>query len=110
MLFAEELVAALRAAGVPPRRVAVLLGEVAGEASVVALFERARPEWLARAGPLLARLTAGAPVLLLDAPAGTIARTSSGKPRRRQLWRDFQDGRLPSPTPMMTVPMTGGIS
>jgi acyl-CoA synthetase (AMP-forming)/AMP-acid ligase II len=110
MLFAEELEAALRAAGVPPRRVAVLLGEVAGEASVVALFERARPEWLARAGLLLGRLTAGAPVLLLDAPAGTIARTSSGKPRRRQLWRDFQDGRLPSPTPMMTVPMTGGIS
>jgi acyl-CoA synthetase (AMP-forming)/AMP-acid ligase II len=108
-LFAEELEATLRAAGVPPRRVAVLLGHVDGRAHVVALFERAEPDWPARAGPLLGRLTEGARVVLLDAPAGTIARTASGKPRRRLLWHDFLAGRLPgTATPAMTA-STGGI-
>ena len=117
MLLAEELEAALHALGVPPRRVAVLLGHIEGQASVVVLVERAHPDWLGRAGPVLGRLAEGARVVLLDAPAGTIARTSSGKPRRRLLWRDFLDGRLPgtvvaAPTtaaPMTTAPTTGGI-
>lgn len=93
-LFAEDLEAALGAAGVPARRVATLLGDRNGEPTVVAVFERARPEWLAAAARLLARDTGEAKVVLVDAPRGTIVRTGNGKVQRRRIWRDFLDGRL----------------
>ncbi|HEV2371929.1 MAG TPA: AMP-binding protein [Streptosporangiaceae bacterium] len=90
-VFAEDLELAMGQAGVPPLRMAALLGYRAGAPTVVAVFEQARPEWLETATHLLRRSTEGAEVVLLDAPRGAIARTSSGKPKRRRLWQAFVD-------------------
>lgn len=95
-VFAEDLEAALCAVGVPGHRVAVALGERAGIATAVAVVEHARPEWLPEVHSLLRRGAEGAQVVVLPAPNGTIPRTSSGKPKRRELWRAFLDGRLDS--------------
>jgi acyl-CoA synthetase (AMP-forming)/AMP-acid ligase II len=94
-VFAEDVEAGLKAAGVPDQRVAALLGERAGRPTVVALFENADPGWLRVATEVLGARAEGAEVVLVDAPRGTIARTSSGKPKRRRMWRQFVDGRLP---------------
>lgn len=94
-VFAEDVEAALGAVGVPPLRVAALLGERAGRPTVVVLFEHAHADWLAGAAALLRPRIEGAGLVVLDAPRGAIARTSSGKPRRRAMWRDFLDDRLP---------------
>jgi acyl-CoA synthetase (AMP-forming)/AMP-acid ligase II len=95
MLFAETVEAALAAAGLPPRRTVVLLGHRGDRATAVVVHERAEPGWVSVVRPLLRRLTDGARIVLVDAPAGAIARTTSGKPRRRVLWQHFLDGRLP---------------
>ncbi|MDG4800833.1 AMP-binding protein [Micromonospora sp. WMMD980] len=94
-VFAEDLEWAVCRPGVPAQRMAALLGHRAGAATVVAVFEQARPEWLAQASQELRRRAEGAQVVIVDAPRGTIARTSSGKPRRRQMWQAFVDDRLP---------------
>src|SRR5204862_2053266 len=88
-LFAEDLEAALGAVGVPASRVAALLGERRGRPTAVAVFEHARPEWLADAAKVLAARGEGVDVVLVDAPRGSINRTSSGKPRRRPMWRAY---------------------
>jgi acyl-CoA synthetase (AMP-forming)/AMP-acid ligase II len=94
-LFAEDLEWAICRPGVPAQRMTALLGHRAGAATVVALFEQAKPEWLAAAEKELRLRAEGARVVIVDAPRGTIARTSSGKPKRRQLWQAFVDDRLP---------------
>ncbi|MDF2704691.1 MAG: AMP-dependent synthetase and ligase [Nonomuraea muscovyensis] len=94
-IFAEDLEAALGVAGVPPLRVAALLGVRDGTPTAVALFEQAAPEWLETCRTLLAQRTEGARVVVVNAPRGSIARTSSGKPKRRLLWRRFLDDMLP---------------
>jgi hypothetical protein len=43
---------------------------------------------------LLRTRAEGAQVVLVDVRRGAIPRTSSGKPKRRQLWRAFVDGSL----------------
>lgn len=94
-VFAEDLEAALGTAGLPRHRVATLLGVHLGVPTVVALLEQPDDAWLPEANALLRRRTEGAAVVLLDTPRGTIVRTSSGKPKRRQLWQAFIDGGLP---------------
>jgi acyl-CoA synthetase (AMP-forming)/AMP-acid ligase II len=94
-VFAEDLELALVAAGPPAARVAVLLGSDAGEPAAVALLEEAAPESVAAARSVLERHAQGARVVVLAVPKGTIARTSSGKPRRRWLWRAYAERRLP---------------
>ncbi|MFG3556676.1 AMP-binding protein [Micromonospora sp. NPDC047557] len=101
-VFAEDLEWAICRPGVPAQRMAALLGHRGGTATVVAVFEQAQPEWLAQAERELRRRAEGAQVVIVDAPRGTIARTSSGKPKRRQLWQAFVDDRLPG-----TVVTTG---
>lgn len=93
-VFAEDIEAALADNGVPALRVAALLGQVRGRARVVALFEKADEAWLAAARKVLAALTEGAEIVLMDGPRGVIARTTSGKPRRRVLWRLYVSGKL----------------
>jgi acyl-CoA synthetase (AMP-forming)/AMP-acid ligase II len=93
-VFAEDLEAALAAAGMAGHRVAVALGDRAGTPTAVAVLERPAPEWADEARTLLRRGTEGAEVVVICARAGTIPRTSSGKPKRRELWRAFLDGRL----------------
>jgi acyl-CoA synthetase (AMP-forming)/AMP-acid ligase II len=94
-VFAEDLEAALTAAGVPSHRVAAALGLRGATPTVVAVFERPDEAWLAEARALLRCRTEGAAVVLVDAPKATIARTPSGKPKRRWLWRAFLEGDLP---------------
>jgi acyl-CoA synthetase (AMP-forming)/AMP-acid ligase II len=93
-VFAEELEALVIAVGIPGHRVAAVLGEHFGEPTLVLVLEDAEEAWLWRTMPLLRRRTAGANMIFVDAPRGTIERTSSGKPRRRNLWTAFLEGRL----------------
>lgn len=94
-LFAEDLELAMAQTGVPALRMAALLGHRGAEPTVVAVFEQAQPEWLETAARLLRRTTEGAEIVMVNAPRGTIARTSSGKPKRRLLWQAFVENRLP---------------
>lgn len=92
-LFAEDVEAALVASGLPARQVAAALGVHDGRPTVVAVIERpgATPADLAGALRLAAQ---GATTHLLEVRRGTIPRTSSGKPKRRSLWREFTRGTL----------------
>ena len=94
-VFAEDVEAALAATGIPPLRVVALLGERNGRPTAVGLIEQPQPEWLPAAHEVLARRTEGAEIVLVAGDRGAIARTSSGKPKRRHLWRQFLDNRLP---------------
>ncbi len=89
-LFAEDVEAALEDAGVPRHRQAVLLGQADAPLAVV-IVEKAEQDWLERATSVVGRLTEGAELIAISAPIGTILRTTSGKPRRRAMWRRFRD-------------------
>jgi len=94
VVFGEELELAVAALGVPRARVAALLGVHHGQPTAVIVIERFHGS--ADAVRALIRLHAGdVSGVVLDAPAGTIARTTSGKPKRRQLWHAFTSGTLP---------------
>ncbi|MFF0718336.1 AMP-binding protein [Micromonospora sp. NPDC003816] len=91
-VFAEDVDAVLGAAlDAPPGRLATVLGLVAGAPTVVVHLEHPRPEWLPRIPALVAPLVPAADVHVVPVPSGTIPRTTSGKPRRRQLWRRHLD-------------------
>jgi hypothetical protein len=80
---------------VPAHRVVVLLGVDKGEQTAVAVIERCADEWRPAVAAVLRGMSEGARALIIDAPRDTIERTSSGKPRRRVLWRRFTEGTLP---------------
>jgi acyl-CoA synthetase (AMP-forming)/AMP-acid ligase II len=91
-LFAEDLEAVAAAAGLPARRVAALLGVRDGRPEAVLVVERP-PAGALDGVPEQLRLAAeGAAVSVHDVPVGAIPRTSSGKPRRRLLWRAYATG------------------
>lgn len=92
MVFAEHVEAELTARGIPPRRAVALLGERRGVRTAAVLLETPEAGWLATAAEVLRECAAGVELLVVDAPRGVIALTSSGKPRRRQMWRAFCDG------------------
>jgi hypothetical protein len=69
------------------------------------LLERPGAELLEAAERLLRARVADAEVVVVDAPRGAIARTSSGKPRRRELWRAYGERTAERP---VTVATTGG--
>ncbi|MEU2254154.1 AMP-binding protein [Nocardia xishanensis] len=62
----------------------------------IALFAEAPSgDWIAQARRVIrGELGPAAAITIVTGPRGTIRRTSSGKPRRRHLWRMFQDGAL----------------
>lgn len=98
MVFSEDLEIALGEAGIPRQRIAVLLGARGGESTAVILAEEADEGVLERAAHLIRQRTDGARVVALGVARGAIARTSSGKPRRRPLWDAFVQGRLTAST------------
>jgi acyl-CoA synthetase (AMP-forming)/AMP-acid ligase II len=100
LVVAEDLDAALVAGlGVPAGRVATLLGaDDRGETAIVVL-EAPRPEWLPAVPALLRPHLDGIPVVAVGVPVGAVPRTTSGKPRRRELWQAYVSGRLAPRSP-----------
>lgn len=94
-VFAEELEALLDRHGIPARRVAALLGTDRGTPTAVIVVEAEATDTLVR--QIRQRLTSrldGVRLVVHPARAGTIARTTSGKPRRRLLWQRWVSGEL----------------
>ena len=91
-VFAEDLEAVVAAAGIPNQQIAVLLGERQGRPTALVLLEDARPGWAQVANGVMTVRAEGADVTALEVPCGTIQRTTSGKPRRRQLWQELVVG------------------
>nr|WP_280401159.1 AMP-binding protein [Nocardia carnea] len=73
---------------------AVALPETGGQG--IALFAEAAPgEWIAQARGIIAgQLGPAQTVTIVTGPRGIIARTSSGKPRRRHMWERLHEGVL----------------
>ncbi|MGO9954554.1 MAG: AMP-binding protein [Solirubrobacteraceae bacterium] len=108
-VFAEDIEADLVAAGLKPHRVAAILGHDRGRATAVALLEDSSGSAVSSATAVLRRRAAGAHLVVLPVPRGAIARTTSGKPRRRPLWRAFVQGQLTPTQPSdRTAPSTRG--
>lgn len=93
-VFAEDVEAALATAGLPGHRLAVALGMHNGRPTAVAVLEHPRSGWSEVAEQVVRRRTDGASVVVASVPRGAIARTSSGKPKRRVLWHAFVGGTL----------------
>ncbi|MFI6599331.1 AMP-binding protein [Nonomuraea sp. NPDC050536] len=93
-VFAEDIESALAEAGVPRLRMAVLLGSSANGATGVVLLERPTAEWVAATSATLRRMTEHAANVLLDVPRRSISRTTSGKPKRREMWAAYVAGDL----------------
>lgn len=93
-VFAEDIESALADAGLPRMRFAVLLGSLATGATGVVLIERPEAEWLTAASVALPRVLEHLPCVVLDVPRRSISRTTSGKPRRRDMWAAYVTGRI----------------
>ncbi|MFB9235720.1 AMP-binding protein [Plantactinospora siamensis] len=93
-VFAEDLESALVEAGVPRLRVAVLLGATAAGATGVILLERPEQDWIAAAAAMAQRVTEGMSTVILDVPRRSIYRTTSGKPKRRDMWAAYVAGNI----------------
>lgn len=95
MVFAESVEARLTLLGIPERRCAILLGVRAGVPTAVAVLDTPKPGWPEAATAALREAVGGeAEVHVIAVRRGGVAVTSSGKPRRRVMWRDFCDGAL----------------
>jgi acyl-CoA synthetase (AMP-forming)/AMP-acid ligase II len=87
----------------------VLAGSEATIDLIAAVVEAPPGAWVDAVAKIL-RTEGGASVAIkvCAAPAGAIERTSSGKPRRRVMWRSLLDGRLEVDTVYASVDSTGG--
>lgn len=105
-VYAEDLEDTLVAvAGVPRGRGVVVPGPDEDRANtIVALVEAAPADWVERARTVLRRAAgAGTHVEVRCVAPGTIPRTSSGKPRRRVLWRQLVEEARGVPTDAVAV-------
>lgn len=95
-VFMEDLEAEIHAApGVPKGQIAAVSGVGPDGATICALVEAAPGEWVESVADAVRRATAGSyTVRVYAARKGSIMRTSSGKPRRRPMWRALMDGTL----------------
>lgn len=86
--------------GVPAHRFCVLVGEGAGPPTTVVVHERDLPDGI----PAVVRSVTGplTDVHLVRVRRGAILRTTSGKPRRRELWQRYLRGELEVPSPAPT--------
>ncbi|GGV28705.1 hypothetical protein GCM10010293_28360 [Streptomyces griseoflavus] len=92
MVFAESLETLLHQRGIPERRVAVLLGVRDGAPTGVAVFAGVQDGWRRAAHEVLSEWLGDAELLAVEVPRGGIAVTSSGKPRRRVIWKALCGG------------------
>ena len=94
LIFAEDLEQSLRKAGIARERAVVLLGYHEGAQHVVGVFERVPDDQLDEARALLVAAVPDACLSIIAVPRGTIRFTTSGKPRRQVMWKDFCNGRF----------------
>jgi hypothetical protein len=81
--------------GIKPGRLVAIAPP--GPQALVAIAEAEPGDWVEPAMQLLRRETSNQlEIRLLSAPRGTIMKTSSGKPRRRVMWRRLLNGGLPA--------------
>jgi acyl-CoA synthetase (AMP-forming)/AMP-acid ligase II len=93
-VFAEDLEAELAKIGIPLQQLAISLGSYRGEPTALVMIERPNPTWLKQAGNLMSKRSGVNTIIIITAPAGLIERTTSGKVKRRYLWRMFTEGKL----------------
>ena len=104
MVFAESLEARMVELGIPERRVAVLLGARAGRPTGAVVLAAPEPGWPQIAHRVLAEHLEDADLVQVAVPRGGLAVTSSGKPRRRVLWKALCDGTLAGETGPLHAP------
>lgn len=92
-VFAEDLEMALAGAGMGAGRVAVTLGEDGGRPQAVVVVENVDAEIRSTVRTVVGRSVPDLAVVVVGVERGGIPRTSSGKPRRRQLWEAFGEMR-----------------
>lgn len=102
MVFAESLETLLHRRGIPERRVAVLLGVRDGRPTGVAVFAGVQDGWRRVAHEVLSEWLGDAGLLAVEVPRGGIAVTSSGKPRRRVMWKALCAGAYEDTTRPLT--------
>jgi acyl-CoA synthetase (AMP-forming)/AMP-acid ligase II len=95
MVFAETVEAAMFERGLPERRVAVLLGVRDGTPTAAVVLDGPKPDWAELAAQVIHEAVEGAELVCVAMPRGSLAVTSSGKPRRRVMWQALIDGDLP---------------
>lgn len=107
-VYVEDLEARLaRLDGIVRDRCALFSGAQDEGDALVALVEGVPGDWATEAARLLAdEVGEAVTVHVLCGRRGSIARTSSGKPRRRVMWREWVDGTLRA-QPLVTVPVAG---
>lgn len=96
MVHAEDLEVALaHATGRPVWRCTVVMGNVAGTDLVAAFIEDTQADWLDKVVPVLRSSTSADMALaVFKGRLGCVERTTSGKPRRRVMWRRLLDGKI----------------
>jgi fatty-acyl-CoA synthase len=95
-LYAEDVESKLAAIpGVPPGRCVVVPGLAEGAHALIAIVEADAGPWVGAAARVLTR-EAGrdATIRIFAGARGSILRTSSGKPRRRVIWRALREREL----------------
>lgn len=101
MVFAEDLELSLHDSGMAPESMVVLLGLVEAQCRAVVVVEEAEgglpAEDVAAIGSVVERHEPGLGVHIVQGSYGTIDRTTSGKPRRRQMWARYLAGTLVTP-------------
>lgn len=96
-IYAESVESSLRALDGAPRTVVAVFGTLAGRDHADVLFEGEPGDgWLELAQKVVEGELQGVPVVhrVLRVSRGTIELTSSGKPRRRELWRRVAHGEV----------------
>lgn len=108
-VFMEDLEAEIRAApGVPKAQIAAVSGVGSAGATICALVEAPAGDWVDAVADAVRRATAGTyTVRVYAARRGSIMRTSSGKPRRRPMWRALMDGTL---QPTLALELRTGVA
>jgi fatty-acyl-CoA synthase len=93
-VFVEDLESRLQnVPGIPLGRTAIVAGFEKGGPCLIVLGETTRTDWAKAAADSLRGVVGSAPrIRVLHGPRGSISRTTSGKPRRKDIWRSLSSG------------------